>query len=130
MINLPLAAVPFIMKVIAVLFVLVALAMILVILIQKGKGGGLGAALGGAGASSLLGTKTGDFLTWVTIGATAIFLILAVLLGLFFRPTISDPVQMQRPPVSAPVNPAQKPQRTAPAQKQAPAEQKTPTPAQ
>lgn len=132
MINLPLASIPFMMKIIAVLFVLVAVALILVILVQKGKGGGLGAAFGGGAASSLLGTKTGDFLTWFTIGATALFLLMAVLLGLFFRPDISEPVQMQRPPVSAPMNPAQKPQRPAPTglggqgQTETPAGQKTP----
>lgn len=69
------------------LFVLLCVALILIILLQKGKGGGLGAAFGGGGAGSLLGTKTGDFLTWVTISLVAGFLVLAVLMGKFMRPS-------------------------------------------
>ena len=67
------------------LFILVCAALILIILLQKGRGGGLGAAFGGGGAGSLLGTKTGDFLTWVTITLVAGFLVLAVLMGKFMR---------------------------------------------
>jgi preprotein translocase subunit SecG len=74
------------------LFVVVCAALILIILLQKGRGGGIGAAFGGGGAGSLLGTKTGDFLTWVTICLVAGFLVLAVLMGKFMRPqvTLSD----------------------------------------
>lgn len=74
------------------LFVVVCMALILIILLQKGRGGGIGAAFGGGGAGSLLGTKTGDFLTWVTICLVAGFLVLAVLMGKFMRPqvTLSD----------------------------------------
>jgi preprotein translocase subunit SecG len=85
------------------LFILVCVALILIILLQKGRGGGLGAAFGGGGAGSLLGTKTGDFLTWVTITLVAGFLILAVLMGKFMRPsgsssTLSTPLPS---PISA-----------------------------
>jgi preprotein translocase subunit SecG len=89
---LPLAAVPPIMKIIAVLWVFISLALILIILIQKGKGGGLGAAFGGA-AGSLLGTKTGDFLTWVTISLVVLFLVLGVIMAKFYRPVISESLQ-------------------------------------
>src|SRR5210317_916784 len=68
-------------------FIFLCVALILIILLQKGRGGGLGAAFGGGGAGSLLGTKTGDFLTWVTIGLVAGFLVLAVLMGKFMRPS-------------------------------------------
>ncbi len=105
MIILPLAKVSFFMNVVMWIWVLVALALILIILLQKGRGGGLSGAFGGAGASSLLGSKTGDFLTWVTIGLVAMFLFLAVVLAKFYRPTISDELQGGPPPVSAPVNP-------------------------
>jgi preprotein translocase subunit SecG len=69
------------------LFVLVCLALMLIVLLQKGRGGGVAAAFGGSGASSLLGTKTGAFLTWVPICLVALFLVLAVLMGKFMRPT-------------------------------------------
>lgn len=90
MIVFPLLAVSFIMKVVAVLFLICAVALILIILIQKGRGGGLGAAFGGGLASGLLGSKTGDFLTWVTVVLVGIFLTLAVVMAKFYKPTISD----------------------------------------
>jgi preprotein translocase subunit SecG len=86
---LPVLAIGILMKLVAVLFVLVAILLILVILIQKGRGGGLSGALGGGMASGLLGSKTGDFLTWVTIGLVAVFLVLAVLMARFYRPPVS-----------------------------------------
>ena len=79
-------AVGLLMNFVAVLFVLVSVVVILVILIQKGRGGGLSAAFGGGMAGSLLGSKTGDFLTWVTIVLVAVFLLLAVALARFYRP--------------------------------------------
>ena len=70
----PLLAVGLIMKMVAVLFVICSVVLILIVLIQKGKGGGLSAALGGGMASGILGSKTGDFLTWVTIVLVSVFL--------------------------------------------------------
>jgi preprotein translocase subunit SecG len=78
------------MNVIAVVFIICGLALIFIILIQKGKGGGLGAAFGGGLASGILGSKTGDFLTWVTIGLVSTFLILAIFMAKFYKPAISD----------------------------------------
>ena len=63
----PMLAVSFIMNVVAVLFVICCVSLVLIILIQKGRGGGLSGAFGGAMASGILGSKTGDFLTWVTM---------------------------------------------------------------
>jgi len=90
MIIVPLLAVSFIMKVVAVLFVICSVILILIILIQKGRGGGLSAALGGTVASGILGSKTGDFLTWVTIILVGIFLGLAVVMAKFYKPTVSE----------------------------------------
>ena len=82
MINLPLASI--LINFIAVVWLLSALLLIFIILIQKGKGGGLGGAFGGAGGGGgLLGTKTGDFLTWVTIGLVFLFFFLAIILVKF-----------------------------------------------
>lgn len=83
------------------LFLLLCAGMILIILLQKGRGGGLGAAFGGGGAGSLLGTKTGDFLTWVTIALVAGFLVLAVLMGKFMRPGISTSTLAAPAPVQS-----------------------------
>ncbi len=92
MILLPLlAVVGFFMKFVAGIFTLCALVLILVILIQKGKGGGLSSTFGGGGAGGgLLGSKTGDFLTWLTIALVGLFLGLAVLMAKFYKPSISE----------------------------------------
>lgn len=101
----PMLAVSFIMKVVSVLFVICAIALILIILIQKGRGGGLSAALGGGIASGILGSKTGDFLTWVTIVLVGIFLSLAVLMAKFYKPSISDFGEGTPPTATAPPEP-------------------------
>jgi preprotein translocase subunit SecG len=99
MVVFPLVAVGLIMKAIAVLFVTCAVVLVLVVLIQKGRGGGLSAAFGGAMASGLLGSRTGDFLTWVTVVLVGVFLMLAVVMAKFYKPTVSDFGAGQRPPV-------------------------------
>ncbi len=96
----PLLAMGFVLKVIAVLFVVCCVALILIILIQKGRGGGLSAAFGGGMAGGILGSKTGDFLTWVTIVLVGMFLTLAVVMARFYKPSDSgygadQPVQQQ-----------------------------------
>jgi len=99
----PLLAVSFIMKIVAVLFVVCCVALILIILIQKGRGGGLSAAFGGGMASGILGSKTGDFLTWVTIVLVGVFLTLAVVMAKFYKeqPTgefdVDQPVRQEQP---------------------------------
>jgi preprotein translocase subunit SecG len=86
----PLLAVGFLMKVVAALFIICCIALILIILIQKGRGGGLSGAFGGAMASGILGSKTGDFLTWVTIVLAGVFLSLAVFMAKFYKPDVSE----------------------------------------
>lgn len=90
MIAFPLLAATFIMKVVAAVWLICAVALILIVLIQKGRGGGLSAAFGGGMASGILGSKTGDFLTWLTIALIGMFLTLAVLMAKFYKPSISD----------------------------------------
>jgi preprotein translocase subunit SecG len=90
MVLLPCLAVGIIMKLVAVLFALTCIALILIILVQKGKGGGLSSAFGGGMSGGVLGSKTGDFLTWVTIGLVAVFLLLAVVMAKFYKPSIAD----------------------------------------
>jgi preprotein translocase subunit SecG len=92
-----LAAVTWWQGVVAVLFVLTCLFLILVILLQKGRGGGLAGAFGGAGGYSAFGAKTGDVFTWITISLTAMFVILAVLGNKAFVP---PPTQLTPPPAA------------------------------
>ena len=65
-----------------VIFVLVCLFLILLILIQKGRGGGLASAFGGAGGNTAFGSKTGDVLTWATSIVFGVFVVLAVTMNL------------------------------------------------
>ena len=75
------------------LFIVICILLILIVLLQKGRGGGLGAAFGGAG-SSAFGTRTGDVFTWVTIVLTALFLILGIVTTVTFRPP-KEPVKIE-----------------------------------
>lgn len=87
------------MKILVGIWFIAALILILVVLVQKGRGGGLSAAFGGVG-SSLLGTKTGDFLTWVTICLVAVWLLLSVVAAKWYKPSASQALRSP-PPVSA-----------------------------
>jgi len=79
----------FLEGVMAVVFFVGCVLLVLIVLLQKGRGGGLGAAFGGAGGGAC-GTRTGDVFTWITIVLTALFLLLAVGSALLFRPTPSQ----------------------------------------
>ena len=111
--DLMLLKVHFMMHVLAAIWVTCALVLILVILIQKGRGGGLSGAFGGAGAGGVLGTKTGDFLTWVTVTLVGVFLLLSVVLARFYRPKVAKaenaPVGQTQPVATAPSEAPQSP---------------------
>ncbi len=70
--------------IVGMLFLIICVLLIVVVLLQKGRGGGLGAAFGGVG-SSAFGTRVGDVFTWVTIVLTALFLLAAIGASLLFR---------------------------------------------
>jgi len=87
---LPILAAGFLMNFVAILFVVCAVALVLVVLVQKGKGGGLSSAFGGGAGGGLLGTKTGDFLTWFTIALAGMFIIFAIVLAKWYRPSLTE----------------------------------------
>lgn len=62
------------------LLAVLSLFMIVLVLIQRGKGGGLAGAFGGAGGSSAFGSRAGDAFTKVTIYTAAIWFLLVMLL--------------------------------------------------
>jgi len=98
-------------NIVAALWIICAIILVLVVLIQKGKGGGLGGAFGGGAAGGILGSKTGDFLTWVTIILAGVFLFIGVLLAKFYKPTTrglegqSPAAQTQQQQTPAPIVP-------------------------
>jgi preprotein translocase subunit SecG len=110
----PLLAAGFIMSIIAGIFVLGSVVLVLVVLVQKGKGGGLSGAFAGGMASGILGSKTGDVLTWITITVASTFVVFALVLDKWWRPSTSRPVKTPAPITSndtgrgtAPAQPAQ-----------------------
>ncbi|HEX6984773.1 MAG TPA: preprotein translocase subunit SecG [Planctomycetaceae bacterium] len=58
---------------------LTGLLLIFIILLQRGRGGGLAGAFGGAGGQSALGTKAGDVFTRITVGLAVFWVFLACL---------------------------------------------------
>ena len=72
-----------------ILFLLCAVILTLLILIQRGRGGGLAGAFGGAGGSSAFGTKTADVFTKATAVLGAIFIVLAIATALLMRGSAS-----------------------------------------
>jgi preprotein translocase subunit SecG len=53
--------------------------LILLVLIQRGKGGGLAGAFGGAGGSSAFGSRAGDTFTRITIYVALVWVILIMI---------------------------------------------------
>ncbi|WP_337174032.1 preprotein translocase subunit SecG [Paludisphaera sp.] len=73
------------------LIVLFSLFLVCLVLIQRGRGGGLAGAFGGAGGSSAFGTKAGDTFTRITIGAAAIWMVMTMLLVILTSRQDSSP---------------------------------------
>jgi preprotein translocase subunit SecG len=67
---------------VTVIHVAVCVFLILVILLQAGKGGGMGAAFGGAGAQTVFGGRGAQtFLGKMTAGAAAVFMLTSLTLA-------------------------------------------------
>lgn len=62
----------------ALILIFICLLLIVVILLQRGRGGGLTGAFGGAGGTSAFGAKTGDVFTWITVVVATVFILIAV----------------------------------------------------
>jgi preprotein translocase subunit SecG len=61
------------------MLIFVSAFMILLILVQRGRGGGLTGALGGAGGQSAFGSKAGDVFTRITIGTAVVWIFLSMI---------------------------------------------------
>jgi len=62
-----------------VVVLLSGLFLILLVLIQRGKGGGLAGAFGGAGGSSPFGSRAGDAFTRLTIYVACVWLVVTLI---------------------------------------------------
>jgi len=97
----PVLAAGLIMNILAVIFVIGSVVLVLVILIQKGKGGGLSGAFAGGMASGIMGSKTGDVLTWITISMASLFVVVALVLDKWWRPSASGPESRPAAPITS-----------------------------
>jgi preprotein translocase subunit SecG len=61
-----------------IVLLLLGIFLILLVLIQRGKGGGLAGAFGGAGGSSAFGSRAGDTFMWITVYTAGIWLLLLI----------------------------------------------------
>lgn len=62
-----------------IIVIVLSLFMILLILIQRGKGGGLAGAFGGAGGSSPFGSRAGDAFTKITLYMAAVWVLVIMI---------------------------------------------------
>jgi preprotein translocase subunit SecG len=79
-----------------VLFLLCAVVLTLLVLIQRGRGGGLAGAFGGAGGSSAFGTKTADVFVKATAVLGGVLFLLSILALWFISPPVT-PKFMPKP---------------------------------
>jgi len=104
----------------AALFVLTCLLLLLVVLLQQGKGGDMASAFGGGGSQTAFGARAGaTVLTRATTILGALFMIGAIMLGIFGR---QGPGSLMRgvggpaPTTSAPAPAAPAPSAPAPSE--------------
>lgn len=76
----------------------ISLFIVLIILLQRGRGGGLTGALGGAGGASAFGVKAGDIFTRITAVSVLLWIVLCALMCYWYLPAKlniqSDPGSM------------------------------------
>jgi preprotein translocase subunit SecG len=94
--------------VLAVVLLVLGLFLILLVLIQRGKGGGLAGAFGGAGGSSAFGSRAGDTFTKITIYVAAGWILLIMILIKTTQPAAELPANAAVAPANggAPSEPA------------------------
>ncbi len=67
------------------LLLMTGIFLMIIVLLQRGRGGGLAGAFGGAGGQSAFGTKAGDVFTKITVGLAVIWVVLAGVSGFALR---------------------------------------------
>lgn len=68
-----------------ILLLIVGFLLMFIVLLQRGRGGGLAGAFGGAGGHSAFGTKAGDVFTKITVVMAVIWVVLAGVTGFAMR---------------------------------------------
>lgn len=93
-----------------ILLIVVGLLLMIVILLQRGRGGGLAGAFGGAGGQSAFGTRAGDVFTKITAVMAIIWVLIAA--GSSFvlqsaQSPVADLFEEEKPKVTGPEIPDQ-----------------------
>jgi preprotein translocase subunit SecG len=96
-------------KIVMGLFLLTAVILSLLVLIQRGRGGGLAGAFGGAGGSSAFGTKTADIFIKATAVLGGLFFVLAILTAWLMRTDVPTRAPEYPPAPTAPAEPGPPP---------------------
>jgi preprotein translocase subunit SecG len=112
-----------------IILILTAIFLIVLILIQRGKGGGLAGAFGGAGGQSAFGTKAGDLFTKITIGAAAFWIVLCIISVKVMAPARSSLINVGTANPPAQGAPASTEKQSAPGENQPAAGGESPAPA-
>ncbi len=92
--------------------------LVMLVLVQRGRGGGLTGALGGAGGQSAFGTKAGDLFTRITIVVAAVWITLCAGAVYFLRDRALPGSGVETRPTSSmtsTADPLVKPAATSPA---------------
>ncbi len=92
--------IPFVLNLIIMFLGLVLMG---VVLLQRGKGGGLAGAFGGAGGSSAFGSRAGDQFTKVTL-VVAAFWMFFIMVMTKTMPRPADSSNAAPPPIPAPAD--------------------------
>ncbi|HXD85726.1 MAG TPA: preprotein translocase subunit SecG [Urbifossiella sp.] len=76
--------------------IILGLLLMLIVLIQRGKGGGLAGAFGGAGGSSAFGSRTADAFVKITLYLAAVWVLFIMIhVKLVIRDTQQQATQSQ-----------------------------------
>jgi preprotein translocase subunit SecG len=70
---------------------LLSLALILTVLIQRGKGGGLAGAFGGAGGSSAFGSRAADVFVKITLYMAAVWVLVIMINVKVMKAPVAEP---------------------------------------
>jgi preprotein translocase subunit SecG len=79
--------------------IILGLLLMLIVLIQRGKGGGLAGAFGGAGGSSAFGSRTADAFVKITLYLAAVWVLLIMIHVKLVKIDVSD--QQGKPQVTS-----------------------------
>ena len=95
--------------------IVLSLIMVFIILIQRGKGGGLAGAFGGAGGSSAFGSRAGDAFTKVTLYFALVWVLVIMINVKVMKPATAAPEEAKAPATTEPApTPAENPPAPAP----------------